>query len=332
MKKITIFGSIAIAMLTCIGFTACNNDVIETPEPETYTVKLGWAGEILDVSYEPMTRATTDDLYGIQVYSLPKSAGSTVEWTPYAYGLFDDPNNITITLQSGYKYKFVATIVKNGKKKLNYSKGVTPTFYFAPFVLNNSNSYLTNKFDYQVSIYFGYSQYGTAYLANPEEIYDRPNVERFYGELSNYIPNESSNLKIDMKRASFGAKFIATGKLAVDGKLEIQLDNAPKMELALTAGADEISDIFTFYEVKSAWAKDDYTEDVNVSLNWNRIDGTVQPLGTHLVTFKRNTTTVVEVKIDKNGNDEGVDLDIPSSETGNMANGNTVTINDGEMQ
>lgn len=333
MKKVTIFKSAILALLACVGIAACdkNSDVVPD-EPETYTVNLGWAGEILDVSYEPLsTRTATDDLYGIQVYSMPKSAGSTVEWTPYAYGLFDDPNNITITLQSGYKYKFVATIVKNGKKKLNYSKGVTPTFY-APFALNNSHSYLTNKFDYQVSIYFEYSQYGKAYLANPEEIYDRPNVERFYGELSNYIPNESSNLKIDMKRASFGAKFIATGKLAVDGKLEIQLDNAPKMELALTAGADEISDIFTFYEVKSAWAKDDYTEDVNVSLNWNRIDGTVQPLGTHLVTFKRNTTTVVEVKIDKNGNDEGVDLDIPSSETGNMANGNTVTINDGEMQ
>ena len=109
MKKVTLFKSAVLALLACVGIAACNNDATEVPtEPETYTVKLGWAGEILDVSYEPMTRATTDDLYGIQVYSTPDlelGEGETVTWNRFAYGLFDDPNNITITLSKGYKYK-----------------------------------------------------------------------------------------------------------------------------------------------------------------------------------------------------------------------------------
>ena len=308
MKKITIFGSIAIAMLTCIGFTACNNDVIETPEPETYTVKLGWAGEILDVSYEPM----------------PESASSTVEWTSYATGLFNDPDNIIITLRSGAKYRFIATLIRNGKNRINHGNN---DYYSWPFMWS-----LSNEFNYGTDE-FGHIDLGFSYLSDYSELVDRPNVERFYGELSGYIPCEgNSNVEIAMKRTSFGAKFIAGGKLAVDGKLEIQIEGAPKMKLALTDGADEISDIFTFYNVAAAWANNNYTEDIDVSLNWIRPDGTTQPLGTHKITYKRNTTTVVEVNIDKDGNDEGVDLEIPDSETGSLADGNTVTINDGEMQ
>ena len=115
MKKVTLFKSAVLALLACVGIAACNNDATEVPtEPETYTVNLGWAGEILDVSYEPMTRVATDDLYGIQVYSLPKSVEAEYDWdwNPYAYGLFDDPDKITITLASGYKYRFVATMIK----------------------------------------------------------------------------------------------------------------------------------------------------------------------------------------------------------------------------
>ena len=112
MKKVTFFKSAILALLACVCFVACENNLGEIhTEPETYTVKLGWAGEILDVSYEPLsTRATTDDLYGIQVYSAP--ANGFEEWTPYALGLFDDPNNISIKLLGDHKYKFVSTMIK----------------------------------------------------------------------------------------------------------------------------------------------------------------------------------------------------------------------------
>ena len=330
MKKVTIFKSAILALLACVGIVACNkNSDVVPEEPETYTVNLGWAGEIIDVSYEPLTRAATDDLYGIQVYSTPKTSSSTTDWTPYAAGLFDDPNNITITLQSGYKYRFVASMVKNGKIRMN---GGSSGHYGFPFfwTLGDNFSYGTEQINQNISTGFTNLRDGNG---NNIGNFQRPNVERFYGELIDYIPDSgNTSAKIDMKRTSFGAKFIAGGKLAVDGKLEVKLEGAPNMELALTAGADEISDIFTFYDVDAAWANNNYTEDINVSLNWIRPDGTAQPLGTHEITFKRNTTTIVEVNIDKDGNDEGVDLDIPSSETGSMANGSTVTINDGEMQ
>ena len=338
MKKMTFFKSAFIALLACVGFVACSTEPIETPvepeqeietEPETYTVKLGWAGEILDVSYEPLTRGeAADDLYGIQVYSTPSNSEGQTTWTPYAYGLFDGVTDISISLIKGYKYKFVATMVVNGKNVIDHYGS---TSYSAPFVsygptpLGTTFNYLSEKEMYNLN-------YGSTVLAVDYGAYDRPNTERFYGELTDYNPEENgATAKIDMKRTSFGAKFIVGGKLAVDGKLEIMITDAPKMELELTDGEDQIEDIFTFDDVDAAWANDDYSETIDVTLNWIRTDGMTRPLGTHAITFKRNITAVIEVNIDNESSDEGVDFNIDDSETGEMPEGEGATINDGEL-
>ena len=344
MKKVTIFRSAILALLACVGIAACdkNSDVVPD-EPETYTVNLGWAGEILDVSYEPMTRAITDDLYGIQVYSKPNNNSSATSWEPYAYGLFDDSTNISIDLASGNKYKFVATMVKDGKNRiLKYEEdNEEDNFYSYPFC-----AVLDNKFHYGTTEKMQHLNTATTWLNDGSER-DRPNIERFYGELSDYIPSEgNTNAKIDMKRTSFGAKFIAEGKLAVDGKLDIQIDEAPKMELALTEGDDQISDIFTFANVYEAWRESEseeyalygYYETIDVSFKWIRPDGTELQIGTFPITFKRNTTTVVTIKMENDvvegDQTGGVGFSIASSETGEMPvdENYSVTIIDGEMQ
>ena len=332
----TFFKSAFIALLACVGFVACSTEPIETPvepeqeietEPETYTVKLGWAGEILDVSYEPLTRGeAADDLYGIQVYSTPENGVGYTKWTPYAYGLFDGVTDISISLIKGYKYKFVASMVVNGKNEINQSYGSTS--YYPPFDFTP----LGTTFNYSSEKTMSWLDDGYSNLAVDGSNYYRPNTERFYGELTDYNPEENgATAKIDMKRTSFGAKFIAGGKLAVDGKLEIMITDAPKMELELTDGEDQIEDIFTFDDVAAAWANDDYSETIDVTLNWIRTDGMTRPLGTHAITFKRNITAVIEVNIDNESSDEGVDFNIDDSETGEMPEGEGATINDGEF-
>lgn len=339
MKKMTFFKSAFIALLACVGFVACSTEPIETPvepepeietDPETYTVKLGWAGEILDVSYEPLTRGeAADDLYGIQVYSTPANSEGKTTWTPYAYGLFDGVTDISISLIKGYKYKFVASMVVNGKNEIDQLYGSTS--YCVPFYANGFTP-LGTTFNYSSESEMIWLNDGYSDLDVDGNNYDRPNTERFYGELTDYNPEENgATAKIDMKRTSFGAKFIVGGKLAVDGKLEIQITGAPKMELELTDGEDQIEDIFTFDDVDAAWANDDYSETIDVTLNWIRTDGMTRPLGTHAITFKRNITAVIEVNIDNVSSDEGVDFNIDDSETGEMPEGEGATINDGEL-
>lgn len=333
MKKITFFWMAACALVAA-ALVACSKEDAPTPqeEPEFYTVQLGWGGEIVDIAYEPLdTRATGNDLYGIQVYSTPDielEEGEEVSWNRFAYGLFDDPNNITITLPKGYKYKFEATMIVDGKNRIWQNDDES---YEAPFYIKASNS-----FDYQINKGFDLHN-GYAYLQFGEDAmwYCRPNLERFYGELENFNPKQSSSSAIiPMKRTSFGAKFVAAGTLATSGTLEIELEEAPILELELTEGDDSISDIFTFWEVHQAWLNDDYTETIGVSFKWVREDGSMVPLGTHNITFKRNTTTVVTVNINKDGETEGVGFSIDESEQGEMPveEDNSVTITDGEVE
>lgn len=339
MKKITFFWMAACALVAA-ALVACSKEDAPTPqeEPEFYTVQLGWGGEIVDIAYEPLdTRATTDDLYGIQVYSTPDielEEGEEVTWNRFAYGLFDDPNNITITLPKGYKYKFEATMIVDGKNRIwKYEMEYMNPFYHHS---SHNGTKITNSFDYQINKGFNYLHVGYSNLTiNNGDGYGIPNLERFYGELENFNPKQnSSSAIIPMKRTSFGAKFVAAGTLATSGTLEIEMGDAPILELELTEGDDSISDIFTFSNVSEAWLNDDYTETIGVSFKWVRTDGSMVPLGTHNITFKRNTTTVVTVNINKDGETEGVGFSIDESEQGEMPveEDNSVTITDGEVE
>ena len=329
-----MFGLAIAAMVASVAMIACSKDDAPAPqeEPEFYTVQLGWGGEIVDIAYEPLnTRATTDDLYGIQVYSTPDvelEEGEEVTWNRFAYGVFDDPNNITITLPKGYKYKFEATMVVNGKNRIAKYQYGSGNQYTDPF---NIHEDMLNKFNYQINV----GIYVSIPVYTEEGRYPHSNVERFYGELENYNPKHSSTSAIiPMKRVNFGAKFVATGTLATSGTLEIEMEKAPILELELTEGEDSISDIFTFVEVSQAWVEDDYTETIGVSFKWVREDGSMVPLGTHSVKYTRNMTTVVTVTINKDGETEGVGFEIDDSEKGPMPENedNSVTIVDGEVE
>lgn len=324
----------AFAAAICCVFAGCNKITVDEPESDYYIVNLGMGGEILNVTDEPLTRGgETADLYGIQVYSTPNielAEGQNPVWTNYAYGLFASDDDITIKLIKGKKYKFVATMVVDGQNKLYTFSGPS---YSNPFYVAGTNSKmgsLTTIFDYQSADYFSGLQSGYSYMADAQS-YNHPNTERFYGELVDYVPGKKGSNKalIKMKRVSFGAKFMAKGKLAKEGTLEIQMTGAPKILLDLTTSEKTISDIFTFNDVDGAYADNNHNETIAVTLNWHRDDGTIFPLGTHDITFKRNKTSVVQITIENENADNplGVEIDdVDMTEDEDITN-----IEDGEV-
>lgn len=311
------------------GATSCEtlNDFItlpetpETPSAEYYTVALGFGGEI-EIGYEPMRSAENNDLYGINVYSAPANVEGTPSWTNYACGLFDDPSNIKIDLLVGYQYKFEATMIKDGKEKVRFSNGAYTTPFYA-----NGNVAISTSFNYGLSSIF-YIGSGYTNLKNHNKQYNRPNTERYYGELEGYIPSNNGKATIDMGRTSYGVKVVAQGQSANVGTLEIQMSESPLVTFNLAEG-NEYFDIYTFYHVRNAWLKSDYSEEVSVNINYIREDNTVVPLGSHKVTFVRNTTTVVTVNIGYGGAENGLGFNI--TEGGEMPeNPNTaITITNG---
>lgn len=315
------------AIAICI-FSACEKQVLDVVDSdEMYTVQLGWSGD-LDVTYEAMTKShDTENLYGIQVYSCPLIAHETV-WTPYAHGIFGSTDDLSVSLLKGYKYRFVATMVVDGKTKVfSYENG----YYFPFFVGGTNNAFpvLNNTFNYTSTDFMDCLKNGKTTLSNRKE-YLVPNTERYYGELDDFVPSKhNAKAKIHMKRVAFGAKFIVKGKLAESGTVVAQIDNAPELSINLKERDKQVSDKFTFVNVKTAWEDNSFRENYNVYLSWVKDNGVTVPLGTHSIEFKRNATTVVHINIDEDGFCGG--LGIEYDEIGNMETGHEVVIQDGEI-
>ena len=282
-------------------------------EPKEYVVSLGMVGEI-EISESPLLgRATPNDLYGIQVYS--KTA--TTEYTPYAYGLFDDKSKMTIKLLEGYSYKFETTMVIDGKNIIGTYK---PNTFSNPFDCELQNVFI---FDNEKSL--SVLELGHSYLTYVG-YYSHPNCDRFHGKILNYTPTENGNVEIAMKRVVFGVKFIAEG--LTEGKLKINIKEAP--ELNITYGKEtEIEDIFTFshnYPYEGDWTADDYSETIPVSISWEKADGAIVPLINQDITFKRKTLSTITIKVKDTSINNGVDI---NQEAGDLILGEDITLESG---
>lgn len=326
---------VLISLFVFAGCSKSSNEVNpEEPdvngEPKEYIVSLGMTGEI-EISESPLLgRASSDDLYGIQVYT--KTA--TTEYTPYAYGLFDDKSKMTIKLLEGYQYKFITTMIVNGKNYI-YKSPYTNSYGVDPFSIGGYTLLLENKFVYNSNLSMIQISYGEATLFNSQNSsvnYRCPNIDRYYGEVMDYMPTENGKVSVDMKRVVFGVRFIADG--LTEGKLKISIQQAPELIISY-GGILEISEIFTFPhritfggEVfnSNSWTKDDYTETIPVSVSWEKADGAIVPLINQDITFKRKTLSTITIKVKDSSVNNGVEI---NQESGDLIAGDNITIESG---
>lgn len=151
---------------------SCSNDATDEPQtpnkpteqPKMVTVSFAMKGDVT-VEEAPLSRTAGEetesrDLYGISVY-YNKELDNKIN-DPYGYGLFDNIGDMTISLLTGYKYKFVCSLIKDGKDKLGqygipYSYSTGGSFvsknigYCMPFC-KSKMPYLENSFDYTTII------------------------------------------------------------------------------------------------------------------------------------------------------------------------------------
>lgn len=295
-------------MFAAICFAACGGDENSIPgvtpdEPNTtpkeFLVSLGFSGEITSIEESPLSRAAINDLYGIQVYSSPTSSDN---YKPYAYGLFDSKDGMVIKLLEGYKYKFVSSMVVDGKQKISSYE----SSYDNPFNRSVFPTKLENKFNYDSGKEMNGLDYGSTNLGLFGNFY-HPNIMRYYGEVTDYVPTANGSVSINMKKVVFGAKFITEG--FTEGTLYIKLKDAPTLQLVFPQ--TEVEDIFTFenkYPSGNRWTADTYTETIPVSISWQKNDGAIVPLINQEVTFKRNIKTTITVKVNDSSVNQGLNI------------------------
>ena len=291
-------------LLCMFMMAACSSDETEniiTPpdeKPEMYTVSFDFSGDI-DVSQEPLSRGTaTDDVYGFNVYYNADKSESIDDI--YAYGLFDNKEDMTIALLSGYKYKFECTLVKNGKKTLYYGQAFNNAYTGVcyPFQTNSSNStMIENKFTIGTSTYLIGIKKGDAHLAsvtpNTSNANKYASVNRFYGETDNYAPIQNGEVTIELKRVVFGAKFVITG--VQEGSLTASCGSF--WSKTTTVDDEGTATIYSYPDVYDCWKNEtNLTETVTLTYTSNR--GTQWNLSSSTtVTFKRNVMTTVNINV-----------------------------------
>ncbi|MBR5299667.1 MAG: hypothetical protein IKU36_05395 [Bacteroidales bacterium] len=276
----TIF-RVLLAVL-CISAVACQKmkDNTKIEEDRYIPVSLGFAGEVTDIFTSPMSRGNEyKDWYQIQVYSSPIGES---DYSYYGYGFFDNTENMIINLKEGYEYKFVADMIVDGEQSIHC------------FALVNSGwARIGNSFYLSFDEHIRYL--GDGYIYMNKDIYNRPDVDRFFGITEGYVPSEKGKVSIKMKRVSFGAHFIPQN--FPDGKIEIAIDQAPTTIIDATEGTETDKITISFNNTWAAYMDDKYTEDIAVNVIWVKDDGMRVPVISQEFTFQRNHNTHIKFSL-----------------------------------
>ena len=275
-------------------------------------MSLGLGGEIT-ISETPLSRAagsetSSKDLYGINVYYDKEKDGNIDDH--YAYGLFDNTEDMVITLLTGYKYKFECTYVPNGKEYNDYYS----SFWVRGPFNSNANTKIWNKFIAEASTYLSYMKYGNYSGSAPR--YGVAGADRFYGELDGYSPSEGGNVIIDMKRCVFGIKINVSG--LSDGSLQLG-DCFNTGSFTVSSDGIARNEIRAFKSVYECWkTSQEYSVTESMGIKWIRGNGVTQDLGSPRITFTRNVLTTVNINLVGSSSDKSIGLNVLSTEMGNL--------------
>ena len=332
MKIFRIIGFALMAVLMCV---ACNNGFdepqLEVEAGKTYEVSLSLGGDYIDVSEIPLSRADEPKkYYAINVLCM-KTDGSENSYSFYASGVFDNINDMKITLLGGYKYKFECTSATEGEEKFFTKNNYLywPTIYDQVSISNINKFNIPGNGNYvpEYNLKYGSLLYN---ITNYDNYYhDYPKMDRYYGELLDYVPTEGGTATISMKRCVFGVKIIING--VPDGTLGwsspsyyVKNDKTYYMYLPKSSHTGneklEFSSIYTFYNVYDCWEKtvagDDYTQTFTIGFGWERSNGYTQSFSKEF-TVKRNVMTTINVTLTGGSEEIGVGINEETSEMTN---------------
>ena len=262
----------------------------------------------VDITQDPLTKASSDDAYGINVYYDKESDGVTND--VYAYGLFDNVAAMSITLLSGHKYKFTCGLIKNAKNILYFGQAFNNSYsgYAYPFQTTSSGSTrVENRFIINESnIYLSGISGGNVHLKSnsspsSSNATHHASVNRFYGETDQYVPVPNGTVDIYLKRVIFGAKFVISG--VQEGSAQVTCGDF--FSNTYTSDDSGLETIYTFTSPYTCWKYEEdypgetYSSAANVTINYTSDrGGTLWNLSnSQSVTFKRNVMTTVYINL-----------------------------------
>ena len=340
MKK-----SIVLLFACVFLLEGCNQIEPIVQEEEGCLVSFNLMGEIT-TDETPMTKASTGDIYLIQVYKNDD---------PFASGFYDDPERINVFLKkSNQKYRIIISVIKGGIARLksiskwNSEKNMLRVFeYYRTYVGEEDNgtfSYAYGSYEPWFTInrmfYNSVRYYDEVFYNNDGYLYNNIDCLKwylkylttanlfgdkyprcddwFYGEINNYSPTGSyETLPLDLKRVGFKIKYELSG--VTDGEVTVKVYNDTKTFINKTTTASTYSSgtwTYAFYDVHSAWQyADDYTENMTLAVSWLRGIGVTEDYGTKTIQIKRNCLNNIKISLGNNDQNAGMTMTVESEST-----------------
>jgi len=317
MFNFKLFVAASCVCLFSMAAVSCNK--MESPTeatPEEYEVSLALGGEMVDVSYAPLTKAesSTDTLFVVSVLYGESSSCST----KYAHGVFDDFSKCRLKILSGKYYNIKVKAIVGGVEKLHHYKVLNGSdscyFYTKQGHLTNSLFYYSSNGTDENLYYEVYR--GTTYYQDGTND-DRSSLPEFYGECSLSSNSTIDILPIDMYYAGFQVNVKANGLKETDGniacswmgwKFNLSYDNptwssGTRSFYSLTSMLSAIKGANEYYEFDSFYAT--YTKTIDGIAYTTKFAN-----GTYIYAYRKKITNIT-LNVDHNtvsSDDKAVNL------------------------
>lgn len=208
MKKLLFLLSVALFMISCDKESLGDSmDDIES----FVDMRVNFSGDLLEIEEIPFSKGVdVNDLCLVLVQNRLKNSNAGSSW--YAYGLFDNMDDINIRLSSLYLYGFKCFVIKGGKDIVYKNEKDNGDIIYYPIGFGgNSNNGIALKNE------FVYSGEGFAD--------ESPSWKTicFYGGLENIDPYSSSSIDLDMVNISYRVK-ISVDNLN-EGEVDVKLSS-----------------------------------------------------------------------------------------------------------
>lgn len=301
MKKLFI---LFMALITMFAIISCSENAIASEDSnDTVELSFGFSGEFDSISQVPFSskalsrggveETSAKNWYAIQVYD--------ENGTPYAYGFFDNIEDMKLLCIKDATYSFAVDMVPEAEGQV-YRFSLTKSGW----------AEIGNTFYYSKTETVRYLGKGYLYMLTPTwDPFNRPAIDRFFGKLNGYKATTNGKVSISLSRGAFSARFVA--KDFSVGQLEIALDNAPTFCLDVEDG-DTFEQFYSFNNLTSE------AEEIGVSIVWIDGEGKRIPIVAQNVTFARNTLTTLEftVKASESTNTFSITADEELVDGGNV--------------
>lgn len=213
--------------------------------------------------------------------------------TPYAAGVFNNPDSISLELPTNTSYTITAAAFKRGSGEgLYYEENANGLQYFS----NPLNRSLRNKMYYTAndSNFLSNLTYATTFAADTTSPYGGffPELDSYTGSVY-FNADSSQTLNIPMRRVVFGIKYNAVN--FTDGYLIVKYGNSMQTRYLTPDNIGNSLSIYTADEFRHSETVTGW-ERILFTLKWVKSDGTTITLGDKEL-FPPNRSYITTVNI-----------------------------------